>query len=74
MRKKPTFEELANSTLVKPAAAPVPIPYMPPHGATFAATELRQKIAAMQAHKHVGAEYRAETTAATRDFGVPRDF
>ena len=74
MRKKPTVEELANGTLVKPAVTPVSIPYIPPHDATFAVTELRQMMAAMKTHENVGAEYRAETAAAARDFGVPQEF
>ena len=74
MRKKPTLEELANSTLVKPVVTPVSIPYIPPHDATFAVAELRQMMAAMKTHENVGTVYRAETAVAARDFGVPQEF
>ena len=74
MRKKPTFEELANSTLVKPAVRSAAIPYIPPNDSTFAVTELRQKMAEMQAQEVAGEQYRADTTAAAREFGATREF
>ena len=74
MRRKPTFEELANSTLAKPTMAPVAVPYLPPNGNTFAVTELRQMMAAARAQENVCEQYRAGATGAARDFGVPREF
>ena len=74
MRKKSTFEELANSTLVKPALTPVSIPYISPYDSTAAVAEYRRMITEMQALERIDAEYTAEAGAAAREFGVPQGF
>ena len=74
MRKKSTFEELANSTLVKPALTPGSIPYISPYDSTAAVAEYRRMLTETQALEHINAEYRAETAVAARGFGVPQEF
>ena len=73
MRKKSTFEELANSTLVKPVLKPGSIPYISPYDSTAAVAEYRRMLTKTQVLEHINAEYRAETAAAARGFGVPQE-
>ena len=74
MRKQPTFDELANSTLVKPAVTPASIPYLSPYDATAAVAEFRRMIANTQAQERTDAEYQAATAAAARNSAVQRAF
>ena len=51
MRKKPTFNQLARATLVASSIGPTKLPHVPPNGASFAITEVRD-----MAHKLITGE------------------
>ena len=75
MRKKQTFEELANSTLVKPQLPPAFLPYIPPNDGSAAVMEhLRATMENLQRNEVNGETIRAEGAAAAREAGLPREF
>ena len=75
MRKKPTFEELANSTLVKPQLPPAFLPYIPPNDGSAAVMEhLRATMETLQRNEVNGERIQAESATAAREAGLPRDY
>ena len=74
MRKKQTYEELANSTLAKLVVKPVKIPYNLPNDNTTAVAEFKRMLAEDEIRQIIGEEYRAATTAAARESGPPREY
>ena len=74
MRKKPTYEELANSTLAKSVVKPVKIPYNLPNDNTTAVAEFKRMLAEDEIRQTIGENYRAATTAAARESGLPREY
>ena len=74
MRKKPTFEELANSTLVKPQLPPALLPYIPPNDGSAAVMEhLRATMESLQRNEVNDERIQAEGAAAAREAGIPRE-
>ena len=73
MRKKPTYEELANSTLAKSVVKPVDNPYNLPNDNTTAVAEFKRMLAEDEIRQIIGGNYRAATTAAARESGLPRE-
>ena len=74
MRKKPTYEELANSTLAQSVLKPNKIPYNLPNDNTTAVAEFKRMLAEDEIRQIIGEEYRATTTAAARESGLPREY
>ena len=74
MRKKPTYEELANSTLAKSVVKPVVNPYNLPNDNTTAVAEFKRMLAEDEIRQIIGEEYRAATAAAARESGLPREY
>ena len=73
MRKKPTYEELANSTLAKSVVTPVTIPYIPPNDNTAAVAEFKLMLAEEEEREIIGEQYSAATNSGAREFGLPRE-
>ena len=73
MRKKPTYEELANSTLAQSVLKPNKIPYNLPNDNTTAVAEFKRMLEEDEIRQIIGEEYRASTTAAARESGLPRE-
>ena len=74
MRKTPTYEELANSTLAKSVVKPVKIPYNLPNDNTTAVAEFKRMLAEEEDRQIIGEQYRAATTSAARESGLPREY
>ena len=75
MRKKPTFEELANCTLAKPQLPPASLPYIPPNdGAAAVMEHLRATMETLQRNEVNGERIQAESATAAREAGLPRDY
>ena len=74
MRKKPTYEELANSTLAQSVLKPNKIPYNLPNDNTTAVAEFKRMLEEDEIRQIIGEEYRASTTAAARESGLPREY
>ena len=74
MRKKPTFEELANETLAKPTLVATPLQTVYPDDSTFAVTEFRAMMNELAQAATAAEAARFEEAAAAREAGVPADF
>ena len=74
MRKKPTYGELANSTLAQSVLKPNKIPYNLPNDNTTAVAEFKRMLEEDEIRQIIGEEYRASTTAAARESGLPREY
>ena len=74
MRKKPTYEELANSTLAKSVVDPINIPYIPPNDNTAAIAEFKRMLAEEGEREIIGERFSAAASSAARESGLPREF
>ena len=74
MRKKPTFEELANEALAKPTLVATPLQTVYPDDNTFAVTEFRNMMNELAQAAAAGEAARFEEATAAREAGVPADF
>ena len=74
MRKKPTFEELANEALAKPTLVATPLQTVYPDDNTFAVTEFRNMMNELAQTAAAGEAARFEEATAAREAGVPADF
>ena len=70
MRKKPTFVELANATLVENSLSPLQLPYCPTNDASHASADLQAMTATLEAQQQRGEDIRAETVQEARNLGV----
>ena len=70
MRKKPTFVELANATLVENSLSPLQLPYCPTNDASHAIADLQAMTATLEAQQQRGEDIRAETVQEARNLGV----
>ena len=70
MRKKPTFQELANVTLKENKLGPLQLPYVPFNSSSQALIELRETMEEVQAQQHRDEDIRAATIQEARAIGV----
>ena len=70
MRKKPTFQELANATLKDNTLAPLQLPYIPFNSSSQSLFELQAMREEVQAQQQRGEDIRAATVQEARAIGV----
>ena len=70
MRKKPTFQELANATLKESTLGPLQLPYIPFNSSSQALVELQAMREEVQAQQQRGEDIRAATVQEARNLGV----
>ena len=70
MRKKPTFQELANATLKESTLGPLQLPYIPFNSSSQALVDLQATMEEVQSQQQRGEDIRAATVQEARAIGV----
>ena len=70
MRRKPTFEELANATLKESTVGPLQLPYCPYISNSQALVDLQTRTQQLQAQQQRGEDLQTATIQEARNLGV----
>ena len=70
MRKKPTFEELANATLKEGTVGPLQLPYCPYNSNRQALVDLQTMTQQLQSQQQRGEDIQAAVVQEARNLGV----